>query len=477
MPGNIVIAIDDPSNRDAWGLRPYGAWAAGAYPQGAVVTFAGGLWVANVQTDATPGVDDDWEILVPGVVSAEGALWPAGTWNASTNSPTLASGVGTEGYVFRVGTAGNTTLDGKTGWRVNDLALFLGGAWRKIRNDVLLAADISDSTAAGRALLMAADVAAQRTALGLHAVAVSGSYNDLTQSELPLCLPQGRLTLATGVPVMNATVSAAETLYYTPYLGDRVPLWDGAKIVYKAFAELSQAATDATKSPAAVAADKVYDVFVWDDAGTLRVSRGPAWTNDTTRGYTLTRNGGIWTNTSAITNGPAAGRGTWVGTVISDGASKFNWVLGGSGAGGSAAILGVWNAYNRVRVDSLTVDTTASWSYSTNGWRAANNSNANRATFVTGASEDCFNAEGSTAMSSPSSGVVNSGVGLDSTSSPTGQLGLADSVTLSTKIGMTARLVGNVFGKHFVQLLENGKGVASTTWYGDATGLRFSFMM
>jgi hypothetical protein len=80
-------------------------------------------------------------------------------------------------------------------------------------------------------------------------------------------------------------------------------------------------------------------------------------------------------------------------------------------------------------------------------------------------------------MSSPSTGVVNCGVGLDSTSSPTGQLGLADCVTLSTKIGMTARLAGNVFGRHFVQLLENGKGVASTTWYGDATGLRFSFKM
>jgi hypothetical protein len=42
---------------------------------------------------------------------------------------------------------------------------------------------------------------------------------------------------------------------------------------------------------------------------------------------------------------------------------------------------------------------------------------------------------------------------------------------------LTARLVENVFGKHFVQLLENGAVVTTTTWYGDATGLRFSFMM
>lgn len=173
MPTQIVIAIDDQANRDAWGLRPYGAWGAGAYPQGAVATFAGALWIANAQTDETPGVGDGWSILVPGVVSAEGALFPIGVWNAATNTPTLASGVGTNGYIYRVGTAGTTTLDGKTDWRINDLAIFLDGAWRKIRNDVLVAADISDSTAAGRALLAAADAAAQRTALGLGAAALA----------------------------------------------------------------------------------------------------------------------------------------------------------------------------------------------------------------------------------------------------------------------------------------------------------------
>lgn len=338
---------------------------------------------------------------------------------------------------------------------------------------------ITDSTAAGRAVLTAADAAAQRTALGLSAVAASGSYNDLTQSELPLCLPQGRLSLSTGVPVMTSTVAAAGTLYYTPCLGDRTPLWDGAKVIYKTFTEISQAATDATKSPAAVAADKVYDVFVWDDAGTLRISRGPAWTNDTTRGYTLTRNGGIWTNTSAITNGPAAGRGTWVGTVMSDAASKFNWVLGSSAAGGGAAILGVWNAYNRVRVESLTVETTASWTYNTNGWRSANNSDANRATFVSGASEDSYIAEGTSVVAQTgATGNGWSGVGIDSTSSPGGQIGRVNGNGSSPYVSIVSRLAGAAFGKHFVQLLENGGGITTSTWYGDAsTGIRFSFMM
>ncbi len=47
------------------------------------------------------------------------------------------------------------------------------------------ASEVSDSTAAGRALLTAASVAAQRTALGLATVATSGSAADLSVGTLP----------------------------------------------------------------------------------------------------------------------------------------------------------------------------------------------------------------------------------------------------------------------------------------------------
>lgn len=166
MPTNIVVAIDDQSNIDAWGLRPYGTWSAGTYPKGAVVTHSGSLWLAAQNTSQTPGVGSDWTILVPSVVGATGAMFPQGAWNATTNVPALASGVGTEGYVYRVSTAGATTLDTLTDWNVGDLVVYLSGAWRKIRGHILDAVDITDSTPAGRTLLTSADAAAQRTALG-----------------------------------------------------------------------------------------------------------------------------------------------------------------------------------------------------------------------------------------------------------------------------------------------------------------------
>ena len=55
-----------------------------------------------------------------------------GTWNAATNTPTLTSSVGTQGYYYVVSVAGNTTLNGVSGWSVGDWAIFSGGAWEKV---------------------------------------------------------------------------------------------------------------------------------------------------------------------------------------------------------------------------------------------------------------------------------------------------------------------------------------------------------
>ena len=65
---------------------------------------------------------------------ASGSLNYQGTWDASTNTPTLASGIGTKGYYYLVNVAGNTNLDGITDWQVNDWAVFNGSVWQKVDN-------------------------------------------------------------------------------------------------------------------------------------------------------------------------------------------------------------------------------------------------------------------------------------------------------------------------------------------------------
>jgi hypothetical protein len=63
-----------------------------------------------------------------------GALSYQGTWDASTNTPTLISSVGTKGYYYVVSVAGNTNLNGITDWLVGDWAVFNGSVWQKVDN-------------------------------------------------------------------------------------------------------------------------------------------------------------------------------------------------------------------------------------------------------------------------------------------------------------------------------------------------------
>lgn len=226
-------------------------------------------------------------------------------------------------------------------------------------------------------------------------LADSGASNALKSASIQALFvnsyypPGGRLTLTSVTPVMSAGVTGASTVYYTPYQSNLVPIFDGNYINMTQFTELSQATTDATKSPAAVAASSVYDMFVWNDAGIVRCTRGPAWTNDTTRGYTLTMTNGILLNTSAITNGPGALRGTYVGTIRSNGTSTIDWIYGGASTAGNHC---VWNTYNRIKVASTVIDTGASYTYTPTTVRQAGGHTYNLVRWVCGLAEDAVEA-------------------------------------------------------------------------------------
>jgi hypothetical protein len=69
---------------------------------------------------------------VSSITNAIGALNYKGTWNASTNTPTLASGVGTKGDYYVVSVAGSTTLDGISNWGVGDWATYNGSVWQRV---------------------------------------------------------------------------------------------------------------------------------------------------------------------------------------------------------------------------------------------------------------------------------------------------------------------------------------------------------
>lgn len=294
---------------------------------------------------------------------------------------------------------------------------------------------------------------------------------------LPFSIPRGRLTLTTAVPVLTSDVTAAGTVYFTPYQGNTIMLPDanGDWSMFQ-FAELSQALTDNTKSPSAAASSSLYDMFVWNDAGTLRCTRGPAWSSGTSRGTgagttQLALVDGVLCNAVAVSNGPGASRGVYVGTIATDGSTKLNMMFAPSAAaGGGANRLDVWNMYNRINVASISRDSTDSWEYSTATWRAANGNNNNRITFVHGLNEDRISADYSILADSLAGLSVRCGVGLDSTSAFSGRPGakIAAGGASSGSISIVGKYCGaGGLGQHYVQALERGHGSGTQTWYGD----------
>lgn len=139
----------------------------------------------------------------------------------------------------------------------------------------------------------------------------------------------------------------------------------------------------------------------------------------------------------------------------------------GSAIGGTAAILGVWNAYNRIDIAGQVSDGTASWTYSTATWRAANASNGMRASMVVGLQEDCF--IGQYIAATANTGGVSAalaGIGYDSTTAPSGRFPQSAASNVSGT-ALTFNPQGyyavQPLGFHFMQALEYG----GSTWYGD----------
>ena len=239
----------------------------------------------------------------------------------------------------------------------------------------------------------------------------------------PIAAPGGRLTLASNIPVLQYDTTA-NVIYYTPYLNNFASLYDGTAWTTWGFSQLSQALNDTTKSPAASAANSGYDVFLWNDAGTLRATRGPAWTSvavgsanrGTGAGTTqLVRVNGTWMNANSITNGPAAQRGVYLGSFQTNASNSVDWVSSPAAAsGGNNPRLNLFNYYNRVNV-CCTVLSSSYSSPGTNSWTAAGANN--KATFFFGMNEDIVSA--TLVLQSNWSGQY-AAIGVNSTSSPSG---------------------------------------------------------
>ena len=148
-----------------------------------------------------------------------GALVYQGTWNANTNTPTLTSSVGTQGYYYVVSVAGSTNLNGITDWQVNDWAVFNGTVWQKIDNTdgvvsvngqtgvvVLTAANVGATpnttyVIAGTGMSGGGQLTSNVTVNLANTAVTAGTYGNSTYVAQITVDAQGRLTAVSNVAI------------------------------------------------------------------------------------------------------------------------------------------------------------------------------------------------------------------------------------------------------------------------------------
>ena len=122
-------------------------------------------------------------------------------------------------------------------------------------------------------------------------------------SSSSLGAPQGYLNLvgqASGDVIQTADVLGASTIYYSPYVGNTIPIWNGTVFKQITFSELTTTLT-AAGSPS----NTIQDECVFSNNGTPTLVTGPSWTTVTAgsgnRGTgagtaQITKLQGIWVN-------------------------------------------------------------------------------------------------------------------------------------------------------------------------------------
>ncbi len=188
-------------------------------------------------------------------IPALGDLNYQGTWNASTNSPTLTSSVGTKGYYYVVNVAGSTNLNGITDWQVGDWAVYNGSVWQKIDNTDAVT---SVNGYTGTVVLNYTDVGA------FPATSTTGS---------------GNVVLATGATQAHPTISDYES--FTP---TTAPSYAEGELWYDSTAHALAYFNDSSTSTVHIGQD--LQVKVINNTGSTIANGSPVYVTSTSSGQT-----------------------------------------------------------------------------------------------------------------------------------------------------------------------------------------------
>lgn len=279
-------------------------------------------------------------------------------------------------------------------------------------------------------------------------------YTDIVPS-----LVNGRLTLESAVPISTSDQTGKSTVYFTPYHGNKITLYSGSAWVFCTFSEISLNLSSLTSG-------KNYDVFAYNNSGTVTLELSAAWTDDTTRATSLVLQDGIYVKFGAATRRYLGTIRTTSTTTTEDSKSKRY----------------VWNYYNRSPRFLTVQDATASWTYSTdNTWRSANASTSNRFEAVIGLNEVLVKIRIGVAGKGTDT-EFSAGVGIDSTSANSALVAGAYSYQEYKGFGITEYAGFPGVGYHYFQWIEacvnnvSGGGGTTATYYGSTAPYQAGMM-
>ena len=176
--GSLVITLDDGSEINVGEVVPFDV-----AERIKVITNGGGT---------SQSVLDTLTSLQSQITAMAGFVNYEGTWNASTNTPTLVSSVGTKGDYYVVSVTGSTNLNGITTWTQGDWAIFNGTAWEKVDNTDLVTS-----------------VAGRTGAITLTTADVSGLGTIATQAANNVSITGGSITGITDLAVADGGTGAS----------------------------------------------------------------------------------------------------------------------------------------------------------------------------------------------------------------------------------------------------------------------------
>lgn len=332
-----------------------------------------------------------------------------------------------------------------------------------------------------------------KKALILHDGVTVGGKQMAAVDDIAVLLPppSGRLTLSSGTAIPVTDTAGASSVFYTPSVGNSIPIYDGARMVPTTFAELTLALTSNSGFTNYHQSGQLYDFFVINDGGTLRLGTGPKWTSPaagassrgTGAGTTeLEMFNGYWVNKNTI----LIRFGSATGNTVSVPARRATFVGTGCMTANGQIDDSKWkrllsNAYNRVE-RLMHYASAASYSYSTATLRQVEGSANSQLNFVLalpGPLVDAF-AENSFSSSTATLRTFVTSIGLNQTTALTDTIARVQGAGSSTVFAnSTATYKGTPpAGLNFLAWLEQGAGSDVQTVFNNAgqTGISGTVM-